>query len=262
MDHSYWLKQSKGKPLFPEMLWSRPENRRFAGKLLIIGGNKHNFSESAEAYMHSVNAGVGSTRIILPDSLKKVVGALVPEAEFASSNPSGSFARNALATILDGAAWADGILVTSDIGYNSETAILIETLLQKFSGQITIYGTAIDAFLQSPKSLQNRPNTTILPTFKQLQTIITHTPDTTAITSTMDLMQLVEILHLHSSNFPYGVVLAYNSSLIATHDSAVSTLTSDKSTSTAKLAAFCATWWLQNPSKTFESLTTGVYETL
>ena len=44
MNHDYWHKQTSSKPLFPELIWSRPENRQLAGKLLIIGGNLHGFA--------------------------------------------------------------------------------------------------------------------------------------------------------------------------------------------------------------------------
>ena len=41
-DYDYWQKQGL-KPLFGEVDFERPEQRRFAGKLLIIGGNKGAF---------------------------------------------------------------------------------------------------------------------------------------------------------------------------------------------------------------------------
>lgn len=262
MDYSYWQKQSVNKPLFPDLLWSRPENRRFAGKLLVVGGNAHSFAAPAEAYTYAEKAGVGTVRIVLPDSLQKTVGAIVPEAEFAPSTPSGSFARNALATILDGAAWADGILIAGDTGHNSETTILLESLLKKYTNQLTIQGDAVDAFTSSPQTLQHRENTTVITNFKQLQQIITNTPDTTAITSTLDLIQLVEVLHLHTKKYAYNLVCDLNDTFIVAVNGNVSTTPHKISFSLTKLAATCATWWLQNPSKTFHALTTGVHEAL
>lgn len=262
MDYSYWQKQSANKPLFPDLLWSRPENRRFAGKLLIIGGNVHSFSAPAEAYTYAEKAGIGSVRIVLPDALQKTVGAIVPEAEFAPSTPSGSFARSALETALSAAIWADGVLITGDVGHNSETTILLESFLKKYTGQATITGDALDAFIQSPEALQKRANTTIISGFKQLQQIITNTPDTAVITSTMDLVQLIEVLHDHTLENVYTVVCDAGDVIIVADNGNISTTPHKTSTPFTKLAASCATWWLQNPSKTFHALTTGVHEAL
>ena len=41
-DFDFWQKQGL-KPLFGEVDMDRPEQKRFAGKLLIIGGNKGAF---------------------------------------------------------------------------------------------------------------------------------------------------------------------------------------------------------------------------
>ena len=61
MDQTYWHKQSD-KPLFPELEWSRPENKQQAGKLLVIGGNKFGFVEPSEAFAAAEKAGVGNAR--------------------------------------------------------------------------------------------------------------------------------------------------------------------------------------------------------
>src|SRR3990167_5419572 len=139
MADTYWLKQAKDKPLFEDLLWSRPENKRLAGKLLIVGGNLHGFAAPGTAYGASLKAGIGTCRIIMPDSLKKIViphfshfhGSTL-QMEFAPSTISGSFSKEALAQILDSAQWADGVLLAGDFGRNSETAILLEKLLNKY----------------------------------------------------------------------------------------------------------------------------------
>jgi NAD(P)H-hydrate repair Nnr-like enzyme with NAD(P)H-hydrate dehydratase domain len=72
---TYWLKQTPDKPLFPNMLWSKPENKLHAGKLLVIGGNLHGFSAPATAFAEARKAGIGSQRVVLPDAIQKTVGA-------------------------------------------------------------------------------------------------------------------------------------------------------------------------------------------
>ena len=69
MNFDFWLKQTSGKPLFPDIEWQKPEQKNLAGKLLIIGGNKLGFAAVAQAYTDALKAGIGECRVILPDSL-------------------------------------------------------------------------------------------------------------------------------------------------------------------------------------------------
>src|SRR5687768_15187893 len=119
MSLDYWQKQSVAKPLFADLLWSRPENRQSAGKLLIIGGNAHGFAAPAQAFNSSLKSGVGVVKVLLPDVLRKMVKAFLPEAEYGPSTPSGSFSQQSLATALELAAWADGVLIAGELGRNS-----------------------------------------------------------------------------------------------------------------------------------------------
>src|SRR3954462_7666379 len=111
MDRTYWHKQTPDKPLFPDLLWSRPENKRQAGKLLIVGGNTHGFAAAGEAYAEAIKAGIGTARVLLPDGLQKTVGRVFEAGEYAPSTPSGSFGRQALAELLSLSRWADGTLL-------------------------------------------------------------------------------------------------------------------------------------------------------
>lgn len=126
--HSHWQKQDS-TPLFPNLVWSRPETKSTAGRLLIIGGTGQGFAGTAEAYQAAEKAGIGSVRVILPRSLEKTVGRLFPGAEFVPATPSGSFAVSALAELLDASSWAEGVLIAADTGNNSETTQLFETFL-------------------------------------------------------------------------------------------------------------------------------------
>ena len=98
--------QTKSNPLFEDLLWSRPENKQHAGKLLIIGGNKFSFNSPAEAYNEAERAGAGAIRVILPDSLRTTISKIFPAADFAQSNPSGGFSNAALAEIIEQMDWA------------------------------------------------------------------------------------------------------------------------------------------------------------
>jgi ADP-dependent NAD(P)H-hydrate dehydratase / NAD(P)H-hydrate epimerase len=187
VDRNYWHRQTTDAPLFPDLLWSRPENKLYAGKLLIVGGNAHGFAAAAEGYNYAHKAGIGSGRVLLPDALLKNVSKLFPEAEFAPSTPSGSFASSALGELLPMAHWADGILLAGDLGRNSETAILIESFLRKHSGQVTLTKDAIEYVTAQPTLVADRENTLLVLSFSQLQKLAISLKFSSAFTSDMGL---------------------------------------------------------------------------
>ncbi len=73
--------------------------------MLIGGGNAHGFAAAGEAHGEAAKAGIGTARVILPDSLQKTVGKVFEAGEYAPSTPSGSFSQKALAELLD-MAWS------------------------------------------------------------------------------------------------------------------------------------------------------------
>ena len=162
--------QTKGKPAFEDLLWSRPENKKHAGKLLIIGGNKFGFSSPGEAYNEAEKAGAGAIRVIMPDSLRTMISKIFPAADFVGSNPSGGFSQASIAEIIDQLEWTNGTLLSGDFGHNSETSIVIEKILSS-KGQLTFSGDSIDSFLLSPGNLMSRDNTLIVTNFSKLQKI-------------------------------------------------------------------------------------------
>jgi NAD(P)H-hydrate repair Nnr-like enzyme with NAD(P)H-hydrate dehydratase domain len=258
---NYWHKQLPGKPLFSDLLWSRPESKRTAGKLLIIGGNVHSFSAVGQAHQAATAAGIGTIRIILPDSLQKTVSKLLPEADFAPSTPSGSFSQAALAIFLDNAAWADGVLLAGDFGRNSETSIVLEKFVSKFQGQLVLTKDSVDYFSQLPKAVGNRPNTCLIVTMAQLQQMASHLNSSVAFTFNLNLMQLVEKLHQFTETYRVNLILKHLDTMFVAVDGRISTTPTDLKDEDAwriAIAAQASVWWLQNPSKPFESLTTSV----
>lgn len=173
MDNVYWQKQVAGTPLFPDLLWSRPEHRAAAGKLLIIGGNAFGFAAPGEAFAAATKAGAGELRVLLPDRLRSTVGAVLA-AEYAPGNASGSFSSSALTEFMVESGWADSVLLAGDIGRNSETAILLEKFTDLYHGQLTITKDAVDYFTALPQALLARPETTLVLSFAQLQKLATN----------------------------------------------------------------------------------------
>jgi hypothetical protein len=264
MENTYWHKQTKAKPLFPDLLWSRPENRRLAGKLLIVGGNGYEFKSPANAYGDALEAGIGNAKVLLPDSMQKVVKDIFPEAEFAPSTPSGSFARTSLAQALDVAEWADGVLLAGDLGRNSETAIFLESLTKKYAGPLVITKDAADYCLATPTGCLTRPVTVAVITIAQLQKLAVAAKFPAAFKFEMDLLQLVDTLHDFTALYPLHIVTKQLDTLVVASGGQVSTtkLEAPLDSWRTHTAASAATWLIQNTDKPFEGLTTAVLDAI
>jgi NAD(P)H-hydrate repair Nnr-like enzyme with NAD(P)H-hydrate dehydratase domain len=260
VEQDFWIKQGN-KPLFPELEWSRPENKGQAGKLLVIGGTGQGFAAPAEAYTAAQKSGIGTARVLLPDSLQKTVGKLFPDADFAPSTPSGSFGQKALADLLDATLWADAVLLAGDIGRNSETSVLLETLLEKYSGQVTITKDAADFFCKNPLAVAHRPDTLLVLAMGQLRQLGGSLRYPRAFTSEMGLVQLVEVLHEFTKRFAPYIITKHQGNFIVSGNGQVSTtaIATDKPIWRVQTAATASVWWLQNPTKQFESITGSVH---
>lgn len=260
MADTYWLKQTD-KPLFEDLLWSRPENKGLAGKLLIVGGNLHGFAAPGTAYGAALKAGIGSTRVLLPDKLQKTVGKLIPEAEFAPSTLSGSFAKVGLAQLLEAAQWADGLLLAGDFGHNSETTILLDSFMDKFEGQVTVAQDGLDYFWTPKSPLIERPDTLSVIDLGKLQKLAKNNRPATAVLHGMMLADLVETLHDWTMGNPGQIITRHADNFIVASGGQVSTTPAPEQPNwQVELAAYASVWWLQQPQKPFEAMTTAIFE--
>jgi len=254
----FWQKQGS-EPLFPDLLWSRPETKRTAGKLLIIGGNLHNFSAPGQAYESAVTAGVGVAKVLLPEGLRKTIGAVLDNCEFAPMNKSGSFSKKALAEWLEYSVWADGVLLAGDLGRNSETAIVTEQFVKHYSGQLTITQDALDQFRDNPKELFARANTTIVASFGQLQKMWPQiTKDDRVIKYGNTLTQNLDIVQSTNQHWPVSLVVKQHDDLIIAVGNQIITAKNHQEVWRVETAAKTSVWWLQNPSKPLEALATAI----
>lgn len=261
MNPEFWHKQLPSQPLFPELEWSRPENRQMAGKLLLVGGNLHGFAAPAEAYVESIKAGIGASRVLLPNAIQKVVGPSIENGEFAASTPSGSFSQRALVELLDWCKWADGVLFAGDLGRNSETAILVEKFLQKCEAITVLTKDAVDYVVSVPQAALERPNTALVLSLSQLQRLGTAAHFERPVTFGMNLLQLVEWLHMFTGRFACHVIVKHLDQLFVAVNGEVSTtkLAQDMPIWRLKVATHAVVWWIQNRAKTFEALTSSVW---
>ncbi len=260
MDFSYWKKQSLDQPLFPDVEWSKPENRTQAGKLGIVGGNKLGFAGVAEAYSIAKSAGVGELRVLLPDILKKTIPTAITDAQFGPTNPSGSLAKDAAPEMATMTQWASAILLVGDAGRSSETAILYERFLQDYTGQLTVTRDAIDLIKNSSKALIERPNTLLIVSFAQLQKLFQSVYYPKVLTFSMQLTNLVDALHKFTISYPVSVAVLHREQLIVASGGEVVTTPWDDPMRIwrGNVAARAAVYWLWNPSKPLEAVSTSL----
>jgi hypothetical protein len=262
MDRTFWHRQTAAEPLFPDLEWSRPQTKATAGKLLIVGGNAHGFAAPANAFNAAEKAGIGTARMLLPDSMRPFVGKTFTAGELAPSTPSGSFSQKALLELLTLSEWADGVLLAGDLGRNSETAILIEKFLSKFAGQVTITQDAVDYVLAAPEQAVGRPDTTLVLSFAQLQKLAVNAHFTTAFTFDMDFLRLIDALHEFTQQHAVNLVTKHLQNIFVAVKGEVSStkLSEDMKVWRVSTAAKSAVWWMQNPSKPFESLSSAIVQ--
>lgn len=256
----YFIAQSRAKPLFDDLMWSRPENRLHAGKLLIVSGNAAGFAIAGQAYAAANAAGAGTVRVLLPELLRKSVPKEMQfELEFAPSVAHGSFAKKSLSELLMHAHWADAVLLPGGIGRNSETSVVIDQFVQKHPGLLVIAEDALDIFIPAPKTLFDRTDTIVVADFSQLQKMWHRlVGGDSVITFDAPLQVFAQQLAELTTRYTAGVVTLHQGSLVVALSGRVSVTPSTEQIWRVDIASKAAVWTMQNPTKYFEALTTSI----
>lgn len=215
----YWQHQTN-EPLFPDVIWSRPETRLGSGKLLIVGGSPGNMSHVSTSYTRAERASSGTIRLMVPDSLSKVTKG-IPHIEYAPSTPSGSFSRSALAICLDATAAVDGVIFAGDLGKNSETGIFLESFANSHNGILAISSDAVDSFPLPHRNLLDIQSSVIHMSLNQLRSMVIELELEQAVTSDIARKQLAEILHEISTRHTALIMVEHQETVWATKDGQV-----------------------------------------
>jgi len=262
MDTS-WQKQEASKPLFDELLWSRPEQKSQAGKLLVVGGNAHAIAAPSEAFALALKHGIGEVKAVMPDKTRKLLGPKIPvDIELVASTPSGSFSTKAEQQVKSYMAWADATLFAGDIGRNSETAILLETVASKMP-KLQIYTRdAADYFNASVKTVLDRPDTLLVISLAQLQKYCHSIGWPAAVTFDMGVGPLCTLLQELTSVHKASIIVQYFASIIVAVDGeiVVTKLPSEPKSWRLKTATAASVWWLQNQTQPLKAIATAITE--
>jgi ADP-dependent NAD(P)H-hydrate dehydratase / NAD(P)H-hydrate epimerase len=262
-DFSYWQKQEPGKPLFPDIVWQKPEQKLHAGKLLLLGGSAHGFAAVAQAYSDAQKAGVGECRVVLPDALKKTIDPKTYDCVFVPTNQSGGITKNGLTQLKAAAAWADGMLLIGDAGRNSETAIVYEQLLATFPDKLTIITRdAVDLLKSAWPELLQREQTVLIVTFAQLQKIFQSVYYPRTMLFSMQLSNLVDALHKFTITYPVTMTTFHQNQLVVAKAGDVSTTPWEEPMLIwrGSVAAKAAVFAIQQKTQLFKAITTSLAE--
>ncbi len=258
--HPYWYKQTTDKPLYPDIEWSKPEQRSRSGRLGIIGGNKLGFTSVAESYETALKTGAGEVKILLPDVLKKSIPNNIIDVIYGDSNPSGGLAKKAIIEMKALEKWATGILLIGDAGRNSETAILYEDFISEYNGPLTITRDAIDLLKNSSSRLVERPDTLLVTSFAQLQKLFQSVYYPKVLTFSMQLSNLVEALHKFTTTYPICISVLHKETILIAYDGAVTSTPYENAMLIWRgiTATKAATYWLWQQNKPLESFTASL----
>jgi NAD(P)H-hydrate repair Nnr-like enzyme with NAD(P)H-hydrate dehydratase domain len=247
------------EPLYPKVLWNRPVARSGAGRLLLVGGHKQEFSQVTTVHQYALAAGVGQSTVVLPDSLRGLL-AEMPDTLFVPSSVSGSLGRAALADVLEAAEDYDGLGIGGSLSNNSETAILIESTLAKAGRPIALYDDAFDILQFHLPLITDQPNHLAIVTMQQIFKIAGVLAIPITIKKGAGLVNKLEIIRdvVAASKCDYVV---YGSELIVATEGQMTVTACPMRLATVPPAIFGVTtaFWLQNQSRPLEGLTTAAY---
>ena len=260
MEHQYWHKQTVDKPLYPNIEWSKPVQKNQSGRLGIIGGNSLGFAGVAESYQTALKTGAGEVRILLPTALKKNIPSSMVDVTYGNTNPSGGLSGDAMIEMKAIGDWSTGILLIGDAGRNSETAILYENFVQTYKGPLTITRDAVDLIKNSSATLVDRPNTLLILSLAQLQKLFQAVYYPKVITFSMQLTNLVEALHKFTITYPISIAVLHRETLLVSSGGEITSTPWDDPMRIwrGNTATNAAVYWLWNPNKPLESVTTSI----
>jgi NAD(P)H-hydrate repair Nnr-like enzyme with NAD(P)H-hydrate dehydratase domain len=254
------LKQQPGKTLYPNIEWSKPENSNLMGNLLIVGGSAHSISAPSSAYQFAKEFGLSNIKVIVPEAAKKIIPVTLPFLEFAPANPSGSFNKEATNIIKAYANTSDCSLYCGNFGKNSETAILIEDVIQHTNRIAALCGDAIDFFIYEPNKILERPKTIVVASFAQLQKMAKNTPFTEAFLFSDSPQQIVQKLKNFMEDYNCILITEAQGIVILADNRNIITTNFNKTPSNWQIRSACLAgyWSMFNADNVFEACATAI----
>jgi hypothetical protein len=244
------------------LLWSRPQNKRNAGKLLIIGGHSQNLIAPTKAYEIAVTTGIGKATVVMPDSIPKHI-TTSEDIVIVNSSKSGGIAKNVQNVLLAMSNEVDLALWPGSIGGDSETTRLLEAFLRDAKIPIVLTGDSLNTIIKQSTFLERAKTLAVL-TIVQLQNINVKMKSVQPITLDIQLTNLVEILQDLTKNLRIDLATLHNSQLLVASEGKISTTKitegdHDEFKWRLRFATISAVLWAQFPKQRFAALTTAAW---
>ena len=137
---------------------------------------------------------------------------------------------------------------------------VLESFVSKYTGQLTITKDAADYFMTDPKSLVSRPNTMFVLNLGQLQKLGTALHFEAPFLLSMGMLLLTKALHTLTERYPVTIITKELDHIVVAQEGRITStkLTTDKELWAVSTAAYSSVFWLQNPSKGFEAITSSL----
>lgn len=247
------------KPLFPDVFWNRPTMRRRAGRLLLIGGHRGEFSLLQAIYQSAEAAGIGECQAVMPDSLRRTIGE-AGFCRFVPASASGSLGKAALGELLHLASDADAVVAGANLTNNAETAVVIESLITKLEQPIVITEEAIQILQFHPELITGNPKALVVTTMRGLFAVAGYHHMPIAIKPHGGVVGKIEILQQLAaiSRCSYMV---FDSEILVQAGGATSLTPLEQPLSELPGAVIgvAATFWIQQLTQPYEALTSAAF---
>lgn len=252
-----WRRQDK-KPLWPNLVWAKPEQKNRAGKLLVIGGHLHGFENAARAYEQALTAGIGQAKVVLPDKLRPVLGGQLEHAVFAPSTAAGTLASQGRSVLTEYISWADTLLFTQT-GENSETVRLIVELISHTSRPAVMTGDILNLIKHDAYRLLDNSKMLVLEP-KGLQILLKILQSPLTVRHDMGLRPLVLAMLSEPKLKLFKLAVVYEDTIVIAVDGQAVTTKRHQHPDPVSLAAWLAVWWSWRPAGGLDALATAAYE--
>lgn len=239
--------------LHPNLFWSKPLNRNHAGRLLAAGGQRRKFSAIQQFFELSNAAGIGQCRLVLPDTLRKLIGE-VPGITYGPSTPAGSLAKAARATITEQANQSDAVMLGLDWGNNSESTMLLEACVLKLGRPLILMARDLATLYLRPNQLHTE--VLIMGDMRDLFKLARKWRVPLQVKST-EALGRAAILEQLAETVPADYWVWGPETLIYSRGRA--SLTPAAGAPTTLAAALAGTFWVQYPGQRFEALSNAAY---
>ncbi len=254
---NYWLKQQEDKPLFEDVLWMKPENPHQRPKVLIIGGSPHGLATTIKLYDAIKSKAAYQTKVAMPRSVEKIIGTTLDDAVFVDSTPSGEISVDAKTELLAMLGWAQAVVISDDLGNNSQTELMLPGLVQAAEAPVFVLGHSIELIQKSADDLAGKDNLIILGNVSEAARFTAHT--SVALQNSDGLVQFIDKLERQSKSRKYSVVTLHQDRVVVSNSRASTSKISNQTDWGVRFVAQSIQFAKNFDSQQFEALTTGAY---